>query len=179
MNKRIDILPEQFTHNPVYLWSKQTMLLTAGDFASGKFNTMTVGWGYIGQMWGKPSAFAVVRPQRYTKEFMEQYDSFTLSAFGEEYRSVLQLCGSKSGRDTDKIKEAGITPVASEKISAPGFQEAELILECKKVYRDEFRRDSFLNPLLPEKIYASGDLHIIYIGEIVRFNGTEKYRREI
>ena len=96
-----------------HLWAEQWMLLTAGDFAAGKFNTMTVAWGSLGTMWAKPFAQVVVRPSRYTRGFMEAYDSFTLSAFPEEQREALNLLGTRSGRDGDKIAASGLTPESS------------------------------------------------------------------
>jgi flavin reductase (DIM6/NTAB) family NADH-FMN oxidoreductase RutF len=92
---------------------------------------MTVAWGSMGVMWGKPFAQVVVRPVRYTFEFMEQYDSFTLCAFPAEYRQTLLMLGTKSGRDGDKIAESGLTPVVSANVAAPGFAEAELIVELR------------------------------------------------
>ncbi|NQT40714.1 MAG: flavin reductase, partial [Planctomycetes bacterium] len=121
------------------LWANQWLLLTAGDFSTGHFNTMTVGWGSLGTMWGKPFAQVVVRPVRYTFEFIEQYDTFTLCAFGPSHRPALQLLGTRSGRDGDKIADAGLTPTASTEIAAPGFAEAELTLQCRKIYWDDMK----------------------------------------
>ena len=90
-------------------WDKGWFLLTSGDFAAGDYNTMTVSWGAMGGLWGRPFVQVVVRPQRYTYGFMERYDTFTLSAFPESYRKALDLLGVKSGRDGDKIAEAGLT----------------------------------------------------------------------
>ena len=90
-------------------------------------------------MWKKPMIHVVVRPSRHTYQFIETYDTFTVCAFPEEYQRVLGLCGTKSGREIDKIKETGLTPIPSQLIVAPGFAEAELILECRKAYVDEIR----------------------------------------
>lgn len=179
MTARIQIDPEDLNINPCHLWSRQWLLLTAGDYESGKFNTMTVGWGYVGQMWGKPSAVAFVRPQRYTADFINNCDSFTLTAFGEEMRDALKLCGAKSGRDCDKIAESHLTVQPSQMVGSPAFAEAELILECRQNYRDVFRKDSFLSGMIPQEIYPTGDFHLIFCGEIVRIEGTEKYLRKL
>ena len=179
MSARIEIAPEDLVINPSHLWAKQWLLLTAGNYAEGRYNTMTVGWGYIGQMWGKPSAVAFVRPQRYTAEFLQECDSFTLTAFGEEMRASLQLCGSKSGRECDKIADSRLTAIASKEVSSPAFAEAELILECRQNYRDVFKKDSFLNSTIPAEIYPDGDFHLIYAGEILRIEGTEKFLRKL
>ena len=150
------------------------MLLTSGDFAAGQFNTMTVGWGSLGVMWRRPFVQVVVRPTRYTYGFMEQYDTFTLCAFPEAYRQALQILGTKSGRDEDKIAEAGLTPIASTLVPAPGFAEADLIVECRKMYWQDMDPAHFLNSTI-EKHYAKKDYHRIYFGEVVAINGTEAY----
>ena len=95
-----------------HLWAKQWLVLTAGDFNEGRFNSMTVGWGSLGTMWNRPFAQVVVRPTRHTFEFMEQYDTFTLCAFPKTCRDALLLIGSRSGRDGNKIADAGLTPIA-------------------------------------------------------------------
>ncbi len=149
-----------------HLWAKQRLLLTSGDFAEGRFNTMTVGWGSLGAMWGRPFAQVVVRPIRYTYQFMEEHDTFTLCAFPEDCRSALQLLGTKSGRDGDKITEAGLTPIASTRIAAPGFAEAELIIECRKIYWDDLDPARFLDSSI-ERHYPQKAYHRIYFGQIV------------
>jgi flavin reductase (DIM6/NTAB) family NADH-FMN oxidoreductase RutF len=150
------------------------MLLTSGDLAADHFNTMTVGWGSLGVMWRRPFAQVVVRPTRYTYGFMEQYDSFTLCAFPAAYRQALQLLGTKSGRDGDKITEAGLTPIVSTQVPAPGFAEADLIVECRKMYWQDMDPGHFLDPTI-ENHYAKKDYHRIYFGEVVAINGTEAY----
>lgn len=150
------------------------LLLTAGENAPGKFNPMTVSWGTIGHMWGKNIIHVVVRPTRYTYEFIEKYDTFTVTAFPPEYRGMLGLLGSKSGREIDKMKESGLTPVPSLKVAAPGYAEAELIIECRKIYYDDFNPDHFLDPEI-HKNYAEKDYHRSYFGEILAVRGTEKY----
>jgi flavin reductase (DIM6/NTAB) family NADH-FMN oxidoreductase RutF len=159
-----------------HLWSKQWLLLTSGDFATGDFNTMTVGWGSLGTMWNRPFAQIVVRPGRYTHEFLERFDHFTLSAFSSNYRKALALLGSKSGRDGDKISETGLTPIASTEIGSPGFAEAELILECRKSYRQVMDPAGFLDPTI-DKNYPVKDYHTIYFGEILAVFGESDYHR--
>lgn len=80
----------------LHLWDKQWLLLTAGDFATGHSNTMTIGWGSLGTMWGRPFAQVVMRPVRYTFQFMERYDTFTLCAFAQDYRRALNLLGTRT-----------------------------------------------------------------------------------
>ncbi len=148
------------------LWKNQWLLLTAGELAEGRFNTMTVAWGGLGAMWHKPMAMIVVRPTRHTFQFCEGYDTFTLCAFGEQHRAALKLCGSRSGRDTDKVAATGLHPVASTRIAAPGFDEASLILECRKIYHSDFNPGAFLDPAIEEN-YPKRDYHRMYFGEIL------------
>jgi len=160
---------------PHRLWAKTWLLLTAGDFASGKFNTMTVGWGSFGTMWGMPFAQVVVRPTRHTHAFMEQYDTFTLCALPEARRDALQIMGSSSGRDTDKVAAAKLTPLASTAVAAPAYAEAELIVECRKMYWEDVNPGHFLKPAIA-KNYPLKDYHRMYFGEIVAIFGTSAYR---
>lgn len=174
--KRIEICPEDFIVQPHKLWSKDWLLLAAGDPAEKKCNAMTVGWGSFGTMWGKPFAMIVVRPQRFTASLIENGDAFTLSAFPEEYRAALQFCGSKSGKDVqNKIAEAGLT-LDSCSVAAPSFAEAELVIECRKIFESVMTEDQFIDRENLEKWYPQRDLHRIWFGEIVRITGTEKYQ---
>ena len=170
-----NIAIEELTAAVVGLWDRQWLLLTAGDFVARDFNCMTVSWGSLGCMWNKPFAQVVVRPTRHTHGFTERFESFTLAAFPAEYKDALLLLGSKSGRDGDKIKEAGLTPIAAERVAAPGYAEAELILECRKIYWQDFVPAQFLDPAI-EAQYPRKDYHRIYFGEIVLARGTDKYR---
>lgn len=149
------------------VFDKGWFLVTAGDFASGRFNAMTVSWGFLGTMWNKPVAQIVIRPQRYTREFLDEFDTFTVSAFPESCRKALALLGSKSGRDGDKIAEAGLHPVAATTVAAPTFAEATLALECRKLYRQEMKGESFLDREVLRQMYPTNDLHIVYIGEVL------------
>ncbi|HEY9113967.1 MAG TPA: flavin reductase, partial [Bacteroidales bacterium] len=136
--KIMEFLPKIY-----HLWDKQWFLLYSGDFEKKHFNTMTVSWGYFGIMWNKPIAVVVVRPTRFTFEFMEKYDTFTLSSFNKSYKKDLNILGSKSGRDGDKIAETKLTVVPSTLVAAPTFKEAELIVECRKIYADDFEPENF------------------------------------
>jgi len=171
--KPIDI--ETFTIKPFHLWDIQSLLLTSGDFAAQKFNAMTVGWGSIGYIWRRPFIQVVVRPVRYTYEFMEEFDTFSVCAFPKQYYSALQLLGTRSGRDGDKIAAAGFTPVASTKIAAPSFAEASLVLECRKIYWDDFHPEQFLDPRI-DKNYPLKDYHRIYFGEILSLFGDDNFK---
>lgn len=156
------------------LWLKQWFLLTCGDYKKKHYNTMTVAWGTCGIMWNKPIAMVVVRPTRYTYEFINKYDTFTLCAFNKKYRKDLLLLGNKSGRDGDKIAETGLTIQASRKVAAPSFNEAELIIECQKIYWDDFIPEHFLDATI-DKNYPLKDYHRFFFGEILNISGIDKY----
>lgn len=173
MTRRL-IPVEKFIVQPQALWGSQWLILTAGDFNAKRFNSMTVGWGGLGLMWGIPFAQVVVRPHRYTFEFMEAYETFTLSALPEKNRSALQILGSRSGRDGNKIAASGLTPQASTKVAAPSYAEAELILECRKIYWDDMDSSRFLDPRI-EKNYPKKDYHRIYYGEILAVYGESSF----
>lgn len=159
------------------LWAKDWLLLSAGSFPEKKYNMMTVGWGSIGVIWRKPFVMALVRPQRYTIPFMEDFDTFTLTAFPEEKRDALNFCGSKSGRDyPDKAAAAGLSAIASKMVDAPSYKEASLVLECRKTYVSELKEAGFLNAALCKEFYPDGDLHKVYFGEILHIEGTEEFK---
>ena len=120
------------SENAFDLIGKEWMLVTAGN--KEKFNTMTASWGGIGWLWNRPVAFVFIRPERYTHDFIEREGRLTLSFYKEEYRSILQFCGTKSGRDVDKVKETGLKPVALES-GAMTFEQARLTLDCRKLFK--------------------------------------------
>lgn len=162
MFKSID--PKQLNENVFSLIGDKWMLITAGT--KENCNTMTASWGGLGVFWGAPTATCYIRPQRYTKEFVDREEYFTLAFFGEEYRKALSLCGAKSGREVDKVKECGFTVEASPE-GAPYFEQADLVLVCRK---------RFVQPMDPanmpedakEKWYPNKDYHVMYMAEIVR-----------
>ena len=155
----------KLSENFIRLIGQEWMLVTAGE--SGRFNTMTASWGGIGYLWNKPVAFVFIRPQRYTFGFMEAQDGFTLSFLGENNREALNICGTLSGRDVNKVEQAGLTPV----FSASGqvaFAEARYIVECKKMYAGFLDPEAFLDPILIDKFYPEKDFHKMYIAEVVK-----------
>ena len=158
-----EISPDKIEENLIDLIGNRWMLVTAEK--DGKVNTMTASWGGAGVMWGKPSAFVFIRPQRYTFEFIEGADNLTLSFFGEEQRAALKLCGSVSGRDCDKIGESGLT--LAHRNGMPCFEEAELTLYCRKRYGQFLTEDSVVDEAVKSN-YAAGDYHKMYICEIVK-----------
>ncbi len=155
------------------IWLKQWFVLTSGTFED--FNAMTVGWGSIGGIWGRPFVQVVVRPGRHTFQYLEKYPTFTLCAFSANYKNTLMMMGTKSGRDCDKLAESGLTIVASKVVDAPFYREAELVLECRKTYWQDMNPGNFLSGYI-EGNYPDKDYHRIYFGEIMRAAGEAAYR---
>ncbi|MBR4554136.1 MAG: flavin reductase [Ruminococcus sp.] len=139
------------------------MLVTAGT--PEKFNTMTASWGFIGVMWNKPCAVTAIRPQRYTKEFMDRGEYFTLSFYPPEMRKALAFCGSNSGRDVDKCCKTGLVPVAVGDTVA--FEQARCILLCRKLYAQKMDADCFVDKGIVSEQYRLNDLHTAYYAEII------------
>jgi flavin reductase (DIM6/NTAB) family NADH-FMN oxidoreductase RutF len=158
------IEPKKLKVDIVNLWNKQWFLLTAGTIDN--YNMMTVSWGSIGCMWNKPFAQIVVRPQRYTFEYLEKNDSFTLCAFPEAYRPALNLLGSKSGRHGDKLSYTDLKVKKSTKVTAPSYKEANLILECRKIYYQDLNPEGFIDKSIQDN-YPLNDYHRVYYGEIL------------
>ena len=129
-------------------------------------NMMTASWGGIGIYWGKPVAYCYIRPQRHTKGFVDAADGLSLTFFPHEYRAQLQLCGSKSGRDVDKVQECGFHVLWEEGI--PYFDEADTALICKPLIAQPLDPDYFRDPGLQPSAYPDGDFHTLYICEIVK-----------
>ena len=142
--------------------NRNWMLITAAK-PDGTFNTMTASWGAMGELWGKETATVYIRQTRYTKEFVDAGDFFTLSLF-DGYKKELGLLGTLSGRDGDKVSRAGFHPVWLDQ--QPGFEESKCILICRKLYQADIPLDQIPQEER-EKWYPDGDFHTLYIGEIV------------
>ena len=148
--------------NPYTKIHNDWMLVTAGD-ASG-YNTMTASWGHIGSLWNKPTAICYVRPQRYTKEFIDREDRYTLCFFPQEYHKALGYLGSHSGRDEDKVAAVGLTPAFGEDFTY--FEEAELVLVCRTLYQAPLTEEAFRDKTVMDAMYPDRDFHDLYIGAI-------------
>lgn len=159
--RNIDIA--EFKTKPFELKNKW-MLITAEK--DGKVNTMTASWGGLGVMWNKEVAFVVIRPQRYTKEFVDSADSFSLSFFDESYKKDLAYLGKASGRDEDKIGNTKLTTVLDDNI--PYFAEAETVILAKKLYMQPMGAEFFLDKDIIERWYPESDFHYLYIAEVTK-----------
>lgn len=160
--RKIEI--EKFDQNIFNLLSKDWLLVTATS--ENETNTMTIGWGGLGVMWGKNVAFIVIRPERYTYGLIEGSDRFSLTAFDDSYRKELTYCGRTSGRNENKIEKCGFTLINENGV--PYFDEARLVINCKKLYADMFREECFLDggEAMNKHYTTHGGLHKLYIAEI-------------
>ena len=158
--QEIDIKDLQL--NPFNKIGKEWALLTAGDEAAS--NTMTVSWGGMGVIWGQDVVTVYVRPQRYTKKFIDANDRFTLSFYAPEYKKALGVLGSKSGRDGDKVAEVGFTPFYTDGTTA--YEQADLVFVCRKLYADDIEPERFIDAACDSQWYPEHDYHTMYIAAI-------------
>lgn len=158
------IAPEEIPGNIIQKVSKEWMLITAGN--KEKFNMMTASWGGLGVLYSKPVAICFINPARYTYQVMEESNgTYTLTFYGQEHKDALKYCGTKSGRDEDKVKGSGLTPVQVGE-GAMAFREAVLVIECRKLVSQSISLDA-INNVQERNSRASQPMHKMYIGEII------------
>lgn len=168
--KTIDLAKVQI--NPFALIGKEWMLVAAGD--EEKYNMMTASWGGLGIMWGKNVSTIVLRPQRYTLEFVDEKEYYSLNFFTEQYRKALNFCGAKSGRDVDKMRESGLTPDFD--AQAPYFSEAKMAFICRKLFKQKLDPAGFFDTNLDSHWYPEKDYHQCFVGEIVQVLVADEYK---
>ena len=162
MDNFTHITPEEFSENPFTLIGKDWMLVTAGTEDS--YNTMTASWGGVGFLWNRAVCHVYVRHSRYTKEFIEREGKLTLSFFDKKYRDALTFCGKVSGRDVDKAKECGLTPIEFNESVA--FDEARIVITARLSYAQDMEDSCFIDDGFLDNYYKDGDFHRMYICEI-------------
>lgn len=153
---------DSLSFNPFTKLGQEWALVTAGD-ASG-FNTMTVSWGAFGYIWNKPTVTVYIRPQRYTKKFLDNGETFTLSFYPESCKSTLAYLGKASGWDENKVEKSGLTPVLAD--GSVYFEEAALVFVCRKLSRTPLPAENFIDGDVDGKFYPDKDYHEMYIAEI-------------
>lgn len=158
---------DELPDNVFQLIGKEWMLVTAGD--KELFNTMTASWGGFSYVWERPAAITYIRETRYTYQFLQKEEGFTLSFFTEQYRGALNICGNRSGRDTDKVKDAGLTPIETPS-GLMSFGEARMIIECKKMLVQELDYANLTEPykakIMEESYTGESAKHQLFISEI-------------
>lgn len=159
-----DVSVELLEFNPWTKIGKDWMLITAGD--KDKANTMTASWGGVGVLWGKNVVYIFVRETRYTKEFIDNNDSFSLTFFDNQPKAALKYLGAVSGRDEDKIKNARMTVDYYEDV--PYIDEGNVVFICKKLSETKIEKEQFIDSDINEKWYKDGNYHTMYVGEITK-----------
>lgn len=156
--------PTELNESATKIFADDWMVLSAGNDSS--MNLMTIAWGGLGELWNKPVATVYVAPQRYTFQFLMREEYYTVCRFDSTYRDTLTYLGTKSGRDEDKVKGSGLT-VAYTDLGNPYYEEANLVIECRKIYVDSFRPENLQQEQLDWYASRGLDPHGIFIGEIV------------
>ncbi|WMJ75981.1 MULTISPECIES: flavin reductase [unclassified Sedimentibacter] len=162
MNNFIEIKPEELNNSPFKMIGSDWMLVTAEK--DSKINTMTASWGGLGVMWNKDVSFIVIRPTRYTKEFIDNSDRFSLAFFNNSFKKQLTYLGTVSGRSEDKVSKSGLTTEHFN--GTPYFSEADTVIICKKLYSQKFGSEFFIENSLDEVNYPNKDYHTLYISEV-------------
>ncbi len=167
--KEIDISTLNF--NPFTLIDDSWFLITAGNEKA--YNTMTASWGHMGNIWGKKryTFNAYVRPQRYTKKFMDSNEFYTICFFDKKYQKDLAYLGSHSGKDEDKVKKTYLSPIHTEDYTY--FKEAKYVFICKKIYQAPIKEEYFKDEKVLEEAYPLRDFHDMYVGEIIKVLADE------
>lgn len=169
-----EIPVHELEFNPMKMIGSDWWLITAGTEERG-YNTMTGAWGHLGALWNDPdsthhrcmpTATMFIRPSRYTKEFADREPYFSLCVFDESYRKALNILGTLSGRDCDKVAKAGLTPAFTEKTTY--FNEAKYVFICRKLYRAPIVEEGFVSGKMMDYNYPLKDFHTMYIGEITK-----------
>lgn len=163
MNNFYEITPEELDKSPFALIGTDWMLITAEK--DDKINTMTASWGGFGVMWRRNVAYIAIRPQRFTKEFIDGSDTFSLTFFDKSFKKQLSYIGTVSGRDENKILKSNLSVNHYE--STPYFDEANLAIICKKIYAQEYKPECFIDKSI-EVCYPEKDYHTLYIAEITK-----------
>ena len=160
-----EIRPEEICRNVFDLIGKDWLLVTGGTPES--FNSMTASWGGLGVLWNKPVAFIFIRKTRHTLLFLEQKTDFSLSVYLEHCRNeLLQIFGKKSGRDCDKTKESGFTPIETP-LGTVAYAEASLVMSCRKLYAGQLFKENILDLTAKTTMYAPDEeAHKMFIAEI-------------
>jgi len=153
------------------------LLLVSVDKA-GKPNTMAIGWGTIGVIWGKPIFIVLVRPSRYTHGLMEQADDFTVNVPPAKLSDIVAFCGSASGRNHDKFKEKGLVAVPGKKVKSPVIEQCVIHYECKVVHKNNVLKDKLASSII-SSYYPKGDFHTVYFGEIVAVYASSDVRKKL
>lgn len=162
MNTFKEIKPQELDSNVFKMIGDDWLLITAKK--DNNYNSMTASWGGLGIMWNKEVAYIALRPQRYTKEFVDAGETFSITVLPGEYRDVYNYLGSASGRNEDKIAKAKLTVL--EDNGTPYFEEANIVLICRKLYAQDMKPECMTNDYVDAQFYPDKDYHTLYIAAI-------------
>lgn len=174
---KVEVHYPEFFQETMNVMTNEGLLLASLD-AVGKPNTMTIGWGTMGLIWGKPMFIVLVRPSRYTYGCLEATDDFTVNVPPKELAETVAFCGSVSGRDHDKFAERGLTAVPGKRVKSPIIEECVIHYECKVVHRNDVIPAN-LAPDIRAGAYPAGDFHRLYFGEILAVYADEDARERV
>jgi flavin reductase (DIM6/NTAB) family NADH-FMN oxidoreductase RutF len=177
MSKKVEASLTDYLEETMSKLRNPGLLLVSAD-ADGKPNAMTIGWGTIGVIWGKPIFIVLVRPSRYTYKLMEQGDDFTVNVPSADMGDAVAFCGTKSGRDYDKFAEKGLTAVPGKKVKSPIIDQCVIHYECKIVHKNDVLKDKLTEGII-SSAYSSGDFHTIYYGEILSVYASPDAREKL
>ena len=177
MSSKVEARYTDYLKETFDVMRKMGLLLVSTD-AAGKPNAMTIGWGTIGIIWGKPIFIVLVRPSRYTHGLMEQTEDFTVNVPSADLADVVAFCGSASGRDHDKFSEKGLVAVPGKKVKSPVIEQCVIHYECNVVYQTDLNLDRLPKKILSE-YYPARDLHTFYFGEILTAYGEKDVEKRI
>jgi len=163
---KLDVAFSDYLKETYNVLSRDGVLLVSQAHPD-KPNIMAIGWGSVGIIWGKPIFIVLVRPSRHTYGCIEKVPEFTVNVPTPEMKSVIEFCGSRSGRDFDKFKETGVTRLPSANVEPPLIKECAIHYECRVVHRNDVRPDELARTIITG-VYAQGDFHRVYFGEILR-----------
>ena len=166
--------PKDFSENVFKMFDDSWCLIASYDekHVPLPYNAMTASWGGMGVLWNKNVFFCFVRPQRYTKEFIDNSEYISLSFFDEDKKKALTYCGRNSGRDGDKLKESGFIPIITDK-GVVEFEDAKVTVIGKKLFAADMKEADFIDKALIEKNYPNNDFHTVYVCEIEELKVSE------
>lgn len=170
---KVEVPFDQYMREATAALTHQGVLLVSLD-PQGKPNAMAIGWGAVGNIWGKPMYICLVRPSRYTYRCLEATGDFTVNLLYPQYSQQVLFCGTKSGRDCDKFAECGFTAVPAETVKSPYIAQSGLVYECRVVHYNDVIPDHFAQEIL-DSAYTEGDFHRVYFGEILRTLAEEDF----
>ena len=141
-------------------------LLLASTKRSGESNLMTIGWGVMGMIWRTPKFLVLVRPSRYTYEFIEDSGEFTVNVPTPEMAQFVEFCGTHSGRDVDKLAEFDVATTPGQKVNSITVDDCPIVYECRVAFKSDIVPEALASEI-PPRYYADGDFHRVYFGEIL------------